>query len=282
MSDYLFRMIERASGTAVAPAPQPPREFHWPVVPDASAVFSLPRKLYTMDHARNGPVENPLFFPEAGRRFSLFTEPKPFTTRSESEARRKKFGAGLGEESASGESLTNVSAILDGETHENERRLIPGNPRLSSEVATQPAPRTEEMRGTEIPKSSRGAIISAPQIEETAEPFARSNSPSPQVQSTVQILPPVPVPAASARVPSAARTSETFPARQSTPSRNPAAKSTRENAEPAVEVKIGRVEVRFDAPIAPASLKRPSRPSGFAEFAALRRYETQPWPSGNR
>jgi len=43
-------------------------------------------------------------------------------------------------------------------------------------------------------------------------------------------------------------------------------------SEPPVEVKIGRVEIHFDAPATPAASSAPVRPSGFSEYAELRRY----------
>jgi hypothetical protein len=46
--------------------------------------------------------------------------------------------------------------------------------------------------------------------------------------------------------------------------------------EPSVEVKIGRVEVTFDAPAQPARVS-PQLPRGFADYAALRRYSPQAW-----
>jgi hypothetical protein len=61
---------------------------------------------------------------------------------------------------------------------------------------------------------------------------------------------------------------------------NPSGRSPRlrETPEPAVEVNIGRVEVKLDVPAPPAP-KPISAPRGFAEFEALRRYITRPWPS---
>jgi hypothetical protein len=55
-----------------------------------------------------------------------------------------------------------------------------------------------------------------------------------------------------------------------------------EAEEPIVEVSIGRVEVKLDAPIPPAALKAAVRPAGFAEFEALRRYTAGSWPSRRR
>jgi hypothetical protein len=43
-------------------------------------------------------------------------------------------------------------------------------------------------------------------------------------------------------------------------------------SEAPVEVKIGRVEIHFDAPATPAASPAPVRPSGFSEYAELRRY----------
>jgi len=59
------------------------------------------------------------------------------------------------------------------------------------------------------------------------------------------------------------RESKTHTAEVRTPKQSP---------EPPVEVKIGRVEIHFDAPATPAASPAPARPSGFSEYAELRRY----------
>ncbi len=55
--------------------------------------------------------------------------------------------------------------------------------------------------------------------------------------------------------------------------RQPAAQ---QNAEPIVEVHIGRVEVRLDTPRQPEARAVP-KASGFAEFESMRRYTAGPW-----
>jgi hypothetical protein len=51
--------------------------------------------------------------------------------------------------------------------------------------------------------------------------------------------------------------------------------------EPPVEVKIGRIEVHMAAEAASAA-PVPTRPQGFAEYSALRRYQARPWDFRNR
>lgn len=285
MSDYLFRMVERAAGRAAASAPQPPRESHWPVAMEAPESFTVPIRPHARNQAKNSTLEIPLFPPELHRSFSPSPPATPRTSRPDGITQGKNFAPDvvLGE-SAPVESVTRVPTVLADEhrplvSREDEPLVSSGNPSLPSEIATQSANRTEEIRGTEIQNSSRDPMISVPQIAETAEDSVRFNSSAPQVQ----FLHPTqtPLPAASARVPADARPSEAFTLGRGESPRLPAARNARQQSEPGVEVKIGRVEVRFDA-LAPAAPARPSRPSGFAEFAALRRYETQPWPSGNR
>jgi hypothetical protein len=46
-------------------------------------------------------------------------------------------------------------------------------------------------------------------------------------------------------------------------------------SESPVEVKIGRVEIHFDAPATPAASPAPARPGGFSEYAELRRYASR-------
>jgi hypothetical protein len=57
-------------------------------------------------------------------------------------------------------------------------------------------------------------------------------------------------------------------------SRNPSIdmKAPKPAPESPVEVKIGRVEIHFDAPAAPAASPASARPGGFSEYAELRRY----------
>jgi hypothetical protein len=49
--------------------------------------------------------------------------------------------------------------------------------------------------------------------------------------------------------------------------------------EPDVEVRIGKVEVRFDAPPAQLPRQQKSLPSGFADYAARRHYSAHAWRS---
>ena len=60
--------------------------------------------------------------------------------------------------------------------------------------------------------------------------------------------------------------------RTPSPTRRPEARE----AEPPVEVKIGRVEVTFETPPQPAPAKR-AVPRGFDDYAPLRRYSPQVW-----
>jgi hypothetical protein len=60
-----------------------------------------------------------------------------------------------------------------------------------------------------------------------------------------------------------------------------AAGTSTEISGPIVEVKIGRVEIKFDAPATPPPAA-PPQPRGFSEYAALRTYGVRPRFSGSR
>jgi len=68
----------------------------------------------------------------------------------------------------------------------------------------------------------------------------------------------------------------TPPARPTSPPPITTRRPEAREAEPSVEVKIGRVEVTFENPPQPAS-RRPATPRGFDDYAGLRRYSPQAW-----
>lgn len=250
MSDYLFRMIERAAGTATASAPQPPREVHWPLLPEAPDSF-MPASSFryagappTPRHPRNGDVENNAPFVSPKQHDPALPMP-PLIAPAAVEAQR----------SSQYEVIAHSATLARAdENHEP----------VSREGVPQETGTDTEIRDTAIGGPSHDPI-SVRQMRKTPAPSARSDAfPAPDFHPTAQVFSPQPVsvPAAKARTIAVVQPSET--------------------PEPAVEVKIGRVEVRFDSPATPAAPTRSPRPSGFVEFAALRRYVTQPWPSGNR
>ncbi len=244
MSDYLFRMVERAAGMTAASAPQPPREFHWPAPGLLSPVASLLNPGIPQPRNRDGESTMP------------FIAPRDAETSHENGGVDTAVGG-----PASLESLTP-------RPHESVSREATGQLLIPRSQSVTPAVRKE------ISNSNRDPMTAARSTME-AQPLS-----APDMEWNSQVLPALP--AAETSMIAVVRPNQPLRTRRDMPPRQTATTAAREIAEPTVEVKIGRVEVRFDTPAKPAVPAQPSRPIGFAEFTALRRYATQPWSSGNR
>src|ERR1039457_4755286 len=103
---------------------------------------------------------------------------------------------------------------------------------------------------------------------------------SPLVRRTQSIQPANPQMAASdlsAAIDRKEMTDSAFtPQRKQVPA-PPASYAVVETAEPSVDVRIGRVEVRFDPQPASAPVPQQTKPGGFTDYTALRRYVRHPW-----
>ncbi len=246
MSDYLRRMVERAVGRTHGQGPQPPQSFLWA-----------------------GPLENPapdlassaLQFPASGRTvpFRPVLHRAPSGAESVSPVVSQDVAAASGEKDDSATPCLLQNSFGD-DTHPP---LISGPATLVSErPSTSSQPTQVAARSNDIDRA-----LTAPDIE-TEEPALAMEAPMTVVNDS-PIITATPVPPRRNF-----RTGAEGRARGESP-------RLTEAVEPVVEVRIGRVEVRLDVPSPPAP--RPvSRPHGFAEFEALRRYAAGPWPPRRR
>lgn len=299
MSDYLFRMVQRAAGTSVASAPRPPREVHWPLGWETHDSFTptLPfRKTRTPQTARDTTSDSfgekvpsvppiaPILVSPAPPIMPVITpaaEARPKNDRADEVIRDPATVESLSsppppyEVIAHSASPTQVDENQAPVSRETGPGLISRSQRVAPEARTD-AGRREAIRDAAI-RGTNHDLIPPQRITETPKTSPRPETfPVPDIHANVQVLSPdrVPAPTAAAKTIAVVQPGER--------PRDTSAWGARETSEPSVEVKIGRVEVRFDTPAPPAAPTRPARPSGFAEFDALRRYVTQPWASGNR
>lgn len=243
MTDFLFRMVQRAAGwPSSTPAPQPPSQFHWPASVDTS-VMPPTRTSGTADASSR-----------AGRRSII---PPP---RANSSAAKRDMPA-----------ITSPDSLLS------------ESPRMIQTPTTNPAPANSKI-------TESGPVI--PQADETAAPPANQRTDAAQLSVRTQqahlkliehAISAMNEPTSETR-PISPR--ENIPARLTPPAQTRVPRSPRgsrpQEPPPAVEVKIGSVEIVFDQPPVQAAQPARVRPAGFAEFADLRRYAARPWASRSR
>lgn len=273
MSDFLFRMIERASGRSSVHVPQPPLQYQWPALLDRPApvpvagspavpvlkpepVMSLP--LATLHSFGNSvDVLDPPIAPQSLKPQSpgelMNTELTP-------DAKRRSHFAHTAIMKTSptarlGEHLPIQSAeVASIDFSEATRPSLPMQPEPESKTQVHyreaedraSLPEPNAMIAEQRPASSARLVAASLAIQQEHGPAQSS---------------PAPTLAQPARSNNALRSISHAP---------------QETADPVVEVNIARVEVRLDAPKQPAP-QPVSRPRGFAEYESLRRYITSPW-----
>ena len=295
MSDFLFRMIERAAGSpAAGTAPQPPRQFYWPAplqavatwpaAPGASPVAISPA-------GRRAPtrLQPPHSIADVGPAPSQVGESKVLSGRT----RENLFGTSQYTESGPGEErtrpITETGAFLNPsqETRLAGVRDVVTDPTpvdIAPEAPTPPTvralPKQENDDNAARPDPSLVDLDQAPESRMPPRPSEDSEiSASVQAHTTLVVR-------------DARASNENRPALQGVETRSGLPKqmptgiaqmrSRRGEPEPPVEVKIGTVEIRFDPPPAHAAEPAPARPVGVADFADLRRYAARPWPLRSR
>lgn len=280
MSNFLFRMVERAAGAPSAPAvPHPPSQFHWPAIVNAPALRPL------VARSRQTAV-----------RSRLSEEVKP------SRARQSMMGD-------SPQRRTQTDAQREPLPQLRKSASLPSLENTSGEKTVSLAPDPTQIDRTQKPPDPIVAIADPPRLEATPSEKARSLEPliadiatnedvltTDPVQETVIIttlpaaetLSPAQPEIPSSLVKQAPALSEIqsvgrvrVPAIRSgplepKPTALVSARTPADDSERGVEVKIGSVEIVFDPPPAAAHPAR-SYPTGFAEFAELRRYGARPW-----
>lgn len=231
MSDFLFRMVERAAGVATAATPQLPRTFPWM----APAETLFPHSPATSAwETQASPAPLPLGQPAA--KFNRVTV----------EDRRDRRKADV---QASPQPSAPAASSFEPENAASET----SQPLIQPSLAVQSKPHRDVKAEATKEAAPRFQTRLPENTEQTGHKVNASCLP-------VEAAPSKRQPLASRSVP---RESRAQAADMRTP--NP-------GLEPPVEVKIGRVEIHFDAPAAPVPSPAPARPSGFSEYAELRRY----------
>jgi hypothetical protein len=287
VTDFLFRMVQRAAGwSTAAPAPLPPSQFHWPTPVDASVMqptllsanSDASRRIGTRWIATtpgpnsseaaalkpDWPAMTPFDQPHAD-----FFNIKPLSSTSAPTAHER-----AGPSVASNSSLE--ITLVGSHTPVGVEPLKPAQPagsRGSGLVHREPMPQTNP-RPTTVEYTHAPSSRAATWPAKTADFHAEAE---PALPSLIEhALPQEPAPLRS-DIPTRLVT----PAQQAPP-RSARGHSRPQEPQPAVEVKIGSVEIVFDQPPVQAAQPAPVRPAGFADFADLRRYAARPWSSRGR
>jgi hypothetical protein len=240
-------MVERAAGRTHGQGPRPPQSFLWA-----------------------GPLQNPapdlassaLQFPASGRTVPL----RPVLHRAPSGAESVSPVVSQDVAAVSGEKDDSTTPrVLQNSFGDDTHPPLISRPTtlVSERPSTSSQPTQVAARSNDIDRTA----LTAPDIE-TEEPALAMEAPMTVVNDS-PILTATPVPRRRNF-----RTGAEGRARGESP-------RLTEAVEPVVEISIGSVEVRLDVPSPPAP-KLVSRPHGFAEFEALRRYTAGPWPPRRR
>jgi len=249
MSDFLFRMIERATGVATSTTPQPPRTFQW-MAPAITLPSPYPAASAWETQASSSVIESvpaPSALRQSAAKFNRVTV----------EDRRN-----VDVQSSPQPSVPVASSFPENTVSEISQPLI--QPSFTVQSESQRAVKADVTKETASHLQNRlaentkqiGHKVNTPQRQHRDLPVEATHLPleEPAQKTSIHTLQPAtPLP----------RESKTHTAEVRTP---------KQSSEPPVEVKIGRVEIHFDAPTTPAASPAPARPSGFSEYAELRRY----------
>lgn len=274
MSDFLFRMVERATGLATA-TPQLPRTFQWmaPAVmlPSHSPAASAWETQASPSAIESLPAPSPLRQPTA--KFNRVTVEDHRTRRNVDFQSSQQPSA-----------PTKSSLPPENVVNEASRPLI--QPSLAVQSEPHRAVKAEATKEIALHLQNHlsenteqtGHKVKVSQRQHRDLPVeAASLQPQPLARRTDG---PVIADHEAAHFPleEPAQKTSIHPLQSATPPPRESRTQTAEvrtpkpTSEPPVEVKIGRVEIHFDAPATPAASPAPVRPGGFSEYAELRRY----------
>lgn len=265
MSDFLFRMVERAAGVATATAPQPPRTFQWmaPSVTLPSPYPAAPAwETQTSTSAIESlPAPSPLRQPVA--KFNRATVEDSRTRRNVDVQANPQLSVSAEssfppENSAReiSQPLIQPSLTVQSEPHRGVKA------EATKEIASRSQNRLSE--NTEQTGQHRGLPVEATPLK----PFARRTD-GPVIADHEAAHFPLEEPAQKTSI-HTLQPATPLPRENKTQTAD--VKTPKQTSEPPVEVKIGRVEIHFDAPATPAASPTPARSGGFSEYAELRRY----------
>jgi hypothetical protein len=261
MSDFLFRMVERAAGLATAATPQPPRTFQW-IVPAETLPSHYPATSAWETQASPSAIES---LPAP----SPLRQPAAKFNRVTVEDRRNRRNVDV--QSSPQPSVPGASSFQP----ENAVNDVQSKPHRDVKAeATEEAPRFQNRLPENIEQTGHKINVSHLPVEAASskrQPLTRGPD-GPIIADHEAAHFPLEEPAQMTSIhtaqpaPPLPRESRTQTADVRTP--KPA-------SEPPVEVKIGRVEIHFDAPGTPVASPAPARPGGFSEYAELRRYASR-------
>jgi hypothetical protein len=246
MSDFLFRMVERAAGVATATTPQPPRTFQWmaPTVtlPSHSPAASAWETQASSSAIESLPAPSPLR--QSAAKFNRVTVEDRRTRRNIDFQASPQPSPPENTASETSQPLIQPSLAVQSEPHRAVKAQT--TKETTARLQNRLSENTEQTRHkVDIPqRHHRDLSVEAAHFP-LEEPAQRTSI------HTVQSATPLP--------------RESRPQTKDVTIPKPA-------SEAPVEVKIGRVEIHFDAPATPAASPAPVRPSGFSEYAELRRY----------
>jgi hypothetical protein len=258
MSDFLFRMVERAAGLATATTPQPPRTFQW-MAPAATLPSHFPAASAWETQAPPLPSAkfNPATLDDARNRRSVDVQ------------------------SSLQPSVPETSSFLLANAGDISQPLIPPSPGRQStprrdvkaEATKEAAPRFQNHLPENTEQTGHKINVShlPPEAAAKRQPLAKHPD-RPIIADHEAAHFPLEEPARKTSI-HTAQPATPLP-RESKPHAGDV-RMPKPSSEPPVEVKIGRVEIHFDAPPTPVASAAPVRPGGFSEYAELRRYASR-------
>lgn len=234
-------MVTRAAGLPAASAPQPPRNFIWPLALETPGSASSALHLF-----------RPARSPECSRRVE---NPALYSPGTDS----KELPEGGGCDSGA----STIGRVRPEARHEirlRENPILPEQNVSAADLAYVIRSGFDQSPHTPAP------VLPVKSHETSGPADILPDPPEGRKSRTIQVSSPHPMSHAAGE----------------TIIKDAAVRVSQETPESPVEVKIGRVEIRFDAPLPQAGPSQSPSPRGFDEFAALRRYAVQSWSSGSR
>ncbi|MGE5322961.1 MAG: hypothetical protein ACM3SW_08870 [Actinomycetota bacterium] len=265
MSDFLFRMIERAAGGSSVPVPQPPPQYQWPALLDRPAPVPVSGSAALPTAKTAAPVS---LSPAAPHSFG--TSMDALDRASSPAFTTPQFAGGTMETELAPEAIGSEKTRLITPSEKDPIQSVELAQVKVPEAARRPAP-------LRFGPDTRFQI-SHPAIEDGASLRDSFHEPDPVREKPAIVSGRV---AEFSTVQQAHGPERTSPAPALPPARAERADRSlppgrQEAPDPVVEVSIARVDVRLDAP-KQAAPQPVSRPRGFAEYESLRRYITSPW-----
>lgn len=270
MSDFLFRMVERAAGVATATTPQPPRTFQWM----APAMLPSPYPAASAWETQTSPsatesLPEPSLLRQLAAKFNRVTAEDHPTRRRNADVQSNlqpsvPTASSFPPENTASETshpLIQPSLAVQSEPHRA----------VKAEVTKETASHLQNLLSDNTEQTGHKLIVSHLPVEATPskpQPLARRHD-GLIITGHEAAHFPLEEPAHKTSIHTVQ--SATPPPRESRP-QTAEVRTPKPASEPPVEVKIGRVEIHFDAPATPAASPAPVRPGGFGEYAELRRY----------